>query len=329
MDDGIKVHRLGVPLMPGLNTIRSPEALLRLERILRAEKYDIVHAHTALSPLALAGVYKARKLGIPSLLTEHSVLRGAGSVMLRAADRLAYWTSWPTVISAVSEFVADELRTLTKQGNIHVLLNATRIEDWQVDHREELRVTSVMRFTRRKSPIDIVRMIPEVFARLPQHLRPRFTIIGDGPERANVEREAQALGVSDYLELPGFLPRQEIRDFLSRSAVFILPTQKEALSIVAIEARAAGLPVVARTPNGVAEVVRHGVHGFLAPTTEDFIAHLVELLRNRELRAEMSARARQGLELFGWDQAIERHMQVYGLAMQRHQHSRVAVAQGA
>lgn len=329
-DDGITVHRLGLPLMPFLNTIRSPEAFDRLEQILRAENFDIVHAHTAISPLALAGLYVARKLGIPSLLTEHSVLRGAGNLFLRAADLLAFWTSWPTVMTAVSEFVAAELRNLSGQSDIHVLHNATRIEDWQTEvgmkgqqpespaHPAELRVTSVMRFTKRKAPCDIVRMIPEVLARLPESLRPTFTIIGDGPERKNVERQAQLLGVSKYLELPGFLPRHEIRKVLSRSAVFILPTQKEALSIVAIEARAAGLPVVARASNGVSEVIRHGVHGFLAPTTEAFVDHLVELLRNPQLRAEISARTRQGLERFGWDQAIERHMKVYGLAVQRH-----------
>ncbi|HEY1586318.1 MAG TPA: glycosyltransferase, partial [Polyangia bacterium] len=80
--DGIIVHRLGVPLMPGLDTIRSRKALRPLEALFVREQYDIVHAHSALSPLAIGATAVAKKLGIPSVMTEHSVLRGAGLALL-------------------------------------------------------------------------------------------------------------------------------------------------------------------------------------------------------------------------------------------------------
>lgn len=315
---GFEVKRLNVGLLPFLQTIRSFSAIDKLEELIRSEKYDIIHAHTALSPLALGAVYVARKLGIPSLLTEHSVLLGAGNLALRSLDRVCGWSTWPTVLTAVSSFVADELREVTGRTDIQVLLNATRTEDWSLARNEELRVTSVMRFTKRKRPLDIVRMIPRIHARLPEELRPKFTIIGDGPERQRVEREAERLGVASHLELPGWKSRQEIQQILARSAVFAVPSEKEALSIVAIEARAAGLPVVARSRNGVREVIEHGVHGLLAKDTDAFVDHIVRLMREPGLRAQMSARARIGLECFGWDQAIERHMRVYELAVQRH-----------
>src|SRR5262249_51678980 len=66
------------------------------------------------------------------------------------------------------------------------------------------------------------------------------------------------------------------------------------------------------------EVVEHGVHGLLAADTDAFVEHIVRLMREPALRAEMSAHAQKGLECFGWDQAIERHMKVYELAVQRH-----------
>jgi len=317
--DGVQVKRLEVGRVPFFHTIRSPDALHKLERVLVAGKYDIVHAHTAFSPLALGAIYLARKLGIPSLFTEHSVLRGAGSLLLGSLDRLWGWSSWPSTLSTVSEYLAVELRELTGRTDIHVLHNAVRTEDWALERREEPRVISVLRFTKRKRPVDIVRMIPQIHERLPAALRPKFTLIGDGPERPRVEREARRLGVFEYLELPGFKSRKEIRELLARSAVFILPSQKEALSIVTIEARSAGVPVVARSSNGVSEIIQHGVHGFLATNTEMFVEHLIQLLREPELRAQMSAAGRQGLERFGWDLAVERHLRAYEAATQHHQ----------
>ncbi len=314
---GVKVHRLDVPLMPFLNTIRNRAAVKKLEHLLRLEKYDIIHAHTALSPLALSAVYLARQMGIPSLMTEHSVLNGAGNVMLRGLDQICGWSKWPGVLTAVSGYVASELRALTGRNDIPVLLNATRTKDWSGERQEELRVVSVLRFTKRKRPMDIVRMMPQILAQLPGGMRPVFTIIGDGPEMPAVRREAQRLGVESYLELPGLKSRQEIQQYLARSALFILPSYKEAMPIAVIEARAAGLPVVARTPNGVAEIIEHGVHGFLAPDTNSFVEHVARLIQDTELRQKMSLHARQGLDTFGWDAAVDRHMKVYGLAVQR------------
>src|SRR5262245_8457574 len=80
-DRGIKVHRLPVPMLPFLKTVRNPAAALELERVLRRERFDIVHAHNAFSPLAHVAMFLAKRLGIPSVFTEHSVLRGYPSVI--------------------------------------------------------------------------------------------------------------------------------------------------------------------------------------------------------------------------------------------------------
>lgn len=314
--DGIQVHRLDVPLLPMFKTIRSSAALPALEELLRRENFDIVHAHTVLSPLALCGTYLARKMGIPSVLTEHSVLREGGVVFFRALSHVYPWVRWPTVLSAVSSYVAEDMRRMSGRDDVFVLLNATSAAEWQVRREEgnEVRVTSVMRFTKRKRPVDLIRIIPRVLSRLPAGLRPRFTLVGDGPQRARVEREVRRLGVGAYVELLGLRPRHEIREILARSSVFALPSYKEALSIVALEARAAGLPVVARTPNGVSEVIEHGVHGFLAKDDDEFAAYLAQLVEDRTMRQRMSESTRRGLERFGWERSIERHLDIYSLA---------------
>jgi glycosyltransferase involved in cell wall biosynthesis len=318
--DGIKVHRLDVPLMPGLDTIRSKKALRPLEKLLRREEYDLIHCHTALSPLAIGGTYLAKKLGIPSVMTEHSVLRGKGMLLLSALHKLYRWADWPDYLTAVSHYVANEMREVSGRDDVYVLPNGINARDWKPHSPPApaaelpLRVTTVMRFTKRKKPHEVVRAIPKIQALLPKDVKPIFTLVGDGPERARVEREVARLGVGDQVELTGFRPRHEIREILARSSLFILPTSKEALSIATLEARCCGLPVVAMNHGGVGDLIKNGREGFLANTNEEFIARIAEVLSDPAMRQRMSQATKQSLDWFGWDSVIAQHMHVYRLA---------------
>src|SRR6185312_10612379 len=215
--DGVKVHRLDVPLMPGLDTIRSRKALVPLEALFRREQYDIIHAHTALSPLAIGATRVAKKLGLPSVMTEHSVLRGRGQALLSALHKIWGWADWPDVLTAVSHYVAKEMREVSGRRDVYVLPNGINPRDWKPHNppapgeKLPMRVTTVMRFTKRKNPCSVIRAIPKINALLPAHIRPLFTLVGDGPERARVEREVKRLGVEAQVELTGFQPRHEIR----------------------------------------------------------------------------------------------------------------------
>ncbi len=316
--DDFRVIRLPVPLAPFVQSIRDPKAIDALEKTLIAGKYDIIHAHNAFSPLAHVATYLAKKLGIPSIFTLHSVLRGYGSYLFRAIDQVFPWTQWPTILTGVSSFVAADLKQISGRNDIQVLLNATRVTDFPPSSQQEARVVTVMRCTKRKRPVDFVRMIPEVLARLPRGLWPKFTLVGDGPERPRAERIARRLGISEHIEFTGMLSRPAVRDILSRSSVFVLPSYLEALPIAVIEARSAGLPVVARIPNGVAEIIDHGINGLLAKNTEELVASVVTLLKDSTLRTKMALATREDLDRFTWQRSIERHERIYALAEEKH-----------
>lgn len=320
-DGPIKIHRLAVPLMPILETIWNRRAYQEFEGILRAERFDVVHAHTAFSPLSHVAAHVCHRLGIPSVFTEHSVLRGLRSgAFFRSLDKALSWTRWPTVFTTVSGFVAADVRALTRRDDVYVVHNAVDIADWRVEGRvesPELRVTGVMRLMPRKRPLDFIRLIPRVLGLLPPGVRPRFTLIGDGIERPKVEREIRRLGVGEYVELLGFLPRAEVRDILASSAMFILPTLKEALSIASIEARCVGVPVVAMNQGGVGEVIEHGRQGFLASTFDEFVGYVAQLLREPELRRQFSEETQRGLERFSWEHAVSKYTDIYRIAIER------------
>lgn len=317
--DGVRVHRLDVPLMPFLRSIRSTEALVPMEQIFRRARFDVIHTHNAYSPLAHAGAYLARQLGIPCLFTECSVLRGAGARFFNLLNRAVPWASWPTLLSGVSTFVAEDVRRASGRDEVFTLHNGIDPAEWAVVRREpeRPRITSVMRFTLRKRPWDVVRLIPKVHARLPEPLRPRFTLVGDGRQMRRVQFEARRLGVSEHLELTGFLGRDRIREILGRSTAFVLPTRKEAMSIASVEAMATGCPVVAMGLGGVGDVLTHGREGLLAHTEDELVDHVVRLVQDSALRREMSRHAPERVSRFNWDRAIQRHLNLFELAAAR------------
>jgi glycosyltransferase involved in cell wall biosynthesis len=118
---GIRVHRLPVPLMPELETIRSRACMPLLARLFRERAFDVVHLHTVISPLAHAGAAVARHMGLPTVLTEHSVLRHLGVAAFRLGQLLAYpWADRIDVLSAVSRHVAEDLRWCSGRDDIIV-----------------------------------------------------------------------------------------------------------------------------------------------------------------------------------------------------------------
>lgn len=317
--DGVTLHRLGLPRLPFLQTIRDPSAAASLRRLFEREKFDIVHVQAAFLPLTHVATYQARQLGIPCLFTECSWLGAGWLRFFEALHHMSDWGNWPTFLSGVSQCVADQLARITGRSDVFVLHNGVHIEQWKTQPRPPVRprVVSVMRFTQRKRPFDVVRAIPRVHAQLPASLRPRFTLIGDGTARRKVEREAAQLGVTQHLELPGFLDRSKIREVLEESTLFVLPTEREAMSIVCVEALSAGLPVVAMNKGGVSDVAAHGTEGFLANTRDEFADYIVRLIADPSLRQKMAQQATARVSRFSWEHILERQLNVYDLAVAR------------
>lgn len=91
----------------------------------------------------------------------------------------------------------------------------------------------------------------------------KFIIIGDGKERAGLQSRIGALGLGDTVFLAGFVP--EASRYLTGFDAFALPSVKEGLPYVLLEAMSAGLPAIASSVGGVPDVIRDGVNGILVP----------------------------------------------------------------
>jgi glycosyltransferase involved in cell wall biosynthesis len=119
----------------------------------------------------------------------------------------------------------------------------------------------------------------------------RVEIAGSGPQRARLERAVTQLGLGGHIEFLGWV--HNLRSVLVRWNVFVMPSLEEGFPIAALDAMAAGLPVVATAVGGVPELIENGKTGWLVPPrdAEALASRLRLLLRNSELRLSVGAAA--------------------------------------
>jgi len=322
--DGMWVSRLETRLLPRWGTVFRREALHALEEVLTDGNFDIVHGHSLWSPLAMMAMWAARRRGIACVLQSHSILDGTGIALFRALDRRLGWSSWPTELAAVSSLTVDETACATRR-EVSLLRNCVDLASWQCPPRvgPVRQIASVLRLASRKAPHDLLSVIPCILEALPPSERPRFVIAGDGPERAGLQAHIKRAHLSDHVELTGFLAPPALRRLLAESQLFVHPTVQEAFGIVLLEARAAGLPVVAMRPSGARDIVSEGETGFLAADLGQLSQRIVALIGDADLRQAMSRHAGKGLAPWSLSSVADDHLALYDRALGSLQRSRM------
>lgn len=131
-----------------------------------------------------------------------------------------------------------------------------------------------------------------------------LVVLGDGPLRPKLERQAAALGIAGRVRFLGHRSPDEVRDWLQRAALLAVPSltaasgDSEGLPNAAVEALAVGLPVVGTDHAGLPEAIADGVNGFLSPEgdAEHLALRITELLHSPDLRRGMGLAGRARAE---------------------------------
>jgi len=159
---------------------------------------------------------------------------------------------------------------------------------------------------RRRTPTQILsvgRLVPEkghavlieALALLHERGLPaRLTLVGDGPERARLEAQAQRLQIDRYVTFAGSVGQDHIRQHYAAADVFCLPSFAEGVPVVLMEAMATGLPVVSSRIMGIPELIEENRSGLLTrPGRSDLLASALQrLLVNPHLRERLGAAGR-------------------------------------
>jgi len=169
-------------------------------------------------------------------------------------------------------------------------------------------VGTVGRLSRQKSPLDLV----AAFAKLAAgHPDAHLVLVGDGPQRTEVEREVARAGLTDRVHLLGL--RADVPEILPAFDVFALASRWEGLPRVFPQAMAAGLPIVATRVAGAPDAITPGENGWLVEVgdAQTFGAKLVALADDPVLARSMGQRGRARVEEFSARRMVDRLESLY------------------
>lgn len=138
-------------------------------------------------------------------------------------------------------------------------------------------------------------------------LKGDYTLVlaGDGPEKKNLQKLAEDLGIASHVEFLGYLSQEKLREEYAKSSLFVLPTREDCFALVILEAMCAGLPVVSSVyADGAYDLVEEGENGYLVDPfdTEKLQEYLQELLDHPEQANKMGQASRDIVSKFRFEE---------------------------
>ena len=264
--------------------------ILRLIKIIRKGKYDIVHVHLFPADLFVAIVSLFLPRNIKFIFSEHNVYNRRRSVKLyKVIDRFVY--SRYCRIICVSEMVKYELdKYLPEVADKSIVIkNAVEVEDFEETRDKEYDIIFVGRLERAKG-VDVLLKAIQILEKN-RSVALRVAIVGDGSQVGYLRRITQDLEIRSRVEFLGI--RQDISQLMRNSKVFVLPSRWEGLPMVILEAMANKVPIIATSVGGIPEIISDGVTGLLVKTDdpEELAEKVRMLLDDSSLRKRLSISA--------------------------------------
>jgi glycosyltransferase involved in cell wall biosynthesis len=161
----------------------------------------------------------------------------------------------------------------------------------------------------------LLKMVRRVVDQIPTAIDLKVVIIGEGPERPQLEKYMRSNGLTEVVELVGRRSREEIREIFATADVFVAPANLESFGIAALEGRCAGLPVVAKARTGIREFITHEREGLLATSDDDMVVQLTRIISDHGLRAAMAEHNRMTPSPVDWADVVTKNVEAYRLAM--------------
>lgn len=318
---GSQVHCLGSS--GRLGVVTSWRAVARLAK---DRDIDLIHAHLPLSGVAARAAGRMARL--PVVYTEHNMQERYHSIT-RALNALT-WPLLSQVIAVSSEVKDSIIRAGLSQVPIGVIHNGVPVSRLRQECRARKRIRSELGIPaeaplvgqvavfRVQKRLDLwIEAASVISKRVPDA---HFILVGDGPERRNVEACIARTKRIDprRFHLPGL--QSEASQFLSAMDVLLISSDFEGLPLVLLEAMAMDTPVVSTDVGGISEALTHESNGILVPRgdIEKMATAVVRVLSNPAKAEQYASNARQTVEeAFSAERMLSRVEDIYSKVLRR------------
>jgi N-acetyl-alpha-D-glucosaminyl L-malate synthase BshA len=156
-----------------------------------------------------------------------------------------------------------------------------------------------------------VQDVVKVFAKINEQVPSKLLLVGDGPERPSVESLSRELGIFNEIR---FVGRQEqMEDILAVADLFLLTSEYESFGLAALEAMAAGVPVISTNAGGLPEININGVTGYLSDVgnVDEMGKHALHILKDDAVLKQFKHQARKQAAIFDIHHIIPQYELLY------------------
>jgi glycogen(starch) synthase len=278
---------------------------------------DVVHAHDWLA--AHAAIALADVRGVPLVATVHATEAGRnagrlGTPLQQQVHSVEWWLARraDAVITCSAAMRREVAELFDPRGPVTVVHNGITPRAWSVDPGDTAAARArwvpdggplLVHFGRleyEKGVQDLIAALPAVRSR---HPGARLLVVGTGTQQEMLVERAREHGVLDDVAFAGFLPDADLAAAVAAADAVVFPSHYEPFGIVALEAAAAGAPLVVARTGGLAEIVVDGVSGvsFAAGDVVALADAVVRVLDDPPGAARRAAEARGRLATdFDW-----------------------------
>lgn len=164
--------------------------------------------------------------------------------------------------------------------------------------------------------IDVVMdNMPAVFKSIPNA---KFLVVGDGPSKPDLEKQAEKLGIKDKVIFTGKIPWQDVPKYYNIADVFVNASLTETQGLTFIEAMAAGLPIIARYAPNLTEYIYNNKNGILVKKSSDFSKAIISILTNEKLANKLSMNALKTVEQYSVEEFGDKLEMLYKEIIKSH-----------
>ena len=231
--------------------------------------------------------------------------------IFRILEKINYYLSDRIIV--YSENVIDFLE-LDKYKNKILSTGARFVDKSNFEIRKNLKdkrnfIGYIGRFTEEKGIMNFVKAIPLIFKKRKDL---EFLIGGDGPLFDEIKKELKNSGLNDKVELTGWIPHEELRDYLNELKLVVLPSYTEGLPTLMLEAMACRTPVLATPVGAIPDIIKDEETGFILENNNpECIAENIERVLNYSNLDEITENARRLVEKeFTYEAAVERYREI-------------------
>lgn len=316
-------HEVRVPSYPLFDFPPYETALAStMVDVVKNNNVDLLHVHYAIPHASAAFMAKQilaeEKIKVPFITTLHGT-----DITLVGRDK----TYTPVVTFSINQSdaitaVSDNLRKETLENfeikkEISVIHNFVDINRFSVKPMDAFKkaiapngekiILHASNFRKVKRIADVI----YTFNKIKKSIPSKLLLVGDGPERHMAEELCRELGIFEETRFLG--KQQDMEDIYAIADLFLLPSEYESFGLAALEAMAAGTPVVATNAGGIPEIITNGQNGYLSEVgdVEQMSHQAISILGNQQTLKTFSEEARKQAERFDIHNIVPKYEELY------------------